>query len=71
MNSSLTAPIRDFTRLALKGVAQVTVPLKARFVIGCPNFADPGTLAKEIEAAGFDFRVLPGGHGRHRFPRHA
>ena len=44
---------KDFTRLALKAVAQVTAPLKARFVIG-PNFVAPGTLAKEIEAAGFE-----------------
>ena len=44
---------KDFTRLALKAVVQVTTPPKARFVVG-PNFADPGTLAKEIEAAGFE-----------------
>jgi spore coat polysaccharide biosynthesis protein SpsF len=44
---------KDFTRLALKAVAQVTAPLKARFVIG-PNFADPNALANQIEAAGFE-----------------
>jgi spore coat polysaccharide biosynthesis protein SpsF len=42
---------RDFTRLALQALMAVTTPLQARFVIG-PNFADPGALAKEIEAAG-------------------
>jgi spore coat polysaccharide biosynthesis protein SpsF len=44
---------KDFTRLALKAVVQVIAPLKARFVIG-PNFASPGALANEIEAAGFE-----------------
>ena len=43
----------DFTRLALQAVQQMTTPPKARFVVG-PNFADPGTLAREIEAAGFE-----------------
>jgi spore coat polysaccharide biosynthesis protein SpsF len=44
---------KDFTRLALQAVAQVTAPLKARFVIG-PNFADPGVLTHDIETAGFE-----------------
>jgi spore coat polysaccharide biosynthesis protein SpsF len=44
---------KDFTRLALKAVARVTAPLKARFVIG-PNFVDPDALANEIEAAEFE-----------------
>jgi spore coat polysaccharide biosynthesis protein SpsF len=44
---------KDFTRLALQAVRQMSTPPKARFVIG-PNFADPGALANEIEAAGFE-----------------
>ena len=44
---------KDFTRLALQAVRQMTTPPKARFVIG-PNFAEPDALAKEIEAAGFE-----------------
>jgi len=44
---------KDFTRLALRALMGVTTPLQARFVIG-PNFVDPGALAKEIEAAGFE-----------------
>ena len=44
---------KDFTRLALKAVAQLTRPVNVRFVIG-PNFADASALANEIEAAGFE-----------------
>ncbi len=44
---------KDFTRLALKAVARGTTPLRARFVMG-PDFADPGALARKIEAAGFE-----------------
>ena len=44
---------KDFTRLALKAVRRVATPLQARFVIGL-GFVDPGALAKEIEAAGFE-----------------
>src|SRR5258705_7664626 len=44
---------KDFTRLALRAVRQMITPPKARFVIG-PNFADPGALANEIKAAGFE-----------------
>jgi spore coat polysaccharide biosynthesis protein SpsF len=44
---------KDFTRLALKAVAQITTPVKARFVIG-PDFAEPRALVNEIEAKGFE-----------------
>ena len=44
---------KDFTRLALQALMGATPPLQARFVIG-PNFVDPGALAKEIGAAGFE-----------------
>jgi spore coat polysaccharide biosynthesis protein SpsF len=44
---------KDFTRLALKAVAQMTTPVRARFVIG-PDFAGASALAHEIEAAGFE-----------------
>jgi spore coat polysaccharide biosynthesis protein SpsF len=44
---------KDFTRLALKAVAKLATPVKARFVIG-PDFAEPRALANEIEAAGFE-----------------
>ncbi len=50
---------KDFTRLALQALSQVSAPFRARFVIG-PSFRDADALRREIEARGYE--LVPPGH---------
>jgi spore coat polysaccharide biosynthesis protein SpsF len=49
----------DLTRLAACGLAKITVPFAARFVIG-PGFRNPARLAREIEAMRPNFETVQG-----------
>lgn len=49
----------DLTRLAACGLAKITVPFGARFVIG-PGFRNPARLAREIEAMRPNFETVQG-----------
>jgi spore coat polysaccharide biosynthesis protein SpsF len=49
----------DLTRLAARGLAKITVPFRARFIIG-PGFRGAPALAREIEAMNPGFEVVQG-----------
>jgi len=49
----------DLTRLAACGLAKITVPFGARFVIG-PGFRNPSRLAREIESMRPNFETVQG-----------
>jgi spore coat polysaccharide biosynthesis protein SpsF len=49
----------DMTRLAACGLAKITIPFGARFVIG-PGFRNPARLAREIEAMRPNFETVQG-----------
>jgi len=49
----------DLTRIAACGLAKITLPFGARFVIG-PGFRNPARLAREIEAMSPNFETVQG-----------
>jgi spore coat polysaccharide biosynthesis protein SpsF len=49
----------DMTRLAACGLAKITIPFGARFVIG-PGFRNPARLAREIESMRPNFETVQG-----------
>ena len=49
----------DLTRLVACGLAKITIPFGARFVIG-PGFRNPARLAREIEAMRPNFETVQG-----------
>ncbi len=49
----------DLTRIAACGLAKITMPFGARFVIG-PGFRNPARLAREIEAMSPNFETVQG-----------
>jgi len=49
----------DLTRLAACGLAKITIPFGARFVIG-PGFRNPSRLAREIESMRPNFETVQG-----------
>jgi spore coat polysaccharide biosynthesis protein SpsF len=49
----------DLTRLAACGLAKITIPFGARFVIG-PGFRNPARLAREIESMRPNFETVQG-----------
>ncbi len=49
----------DLTRLAACGLAKITIPFGARFVIG-PGFRNPARMAREIEAMRPNFEAVQG-----------
>jgi len=49
----------DLTRLAARGLAKITVPFQARFIIG-PGFRGAPALSREIEGMSPAFEVVQG-----------
>jgi spore coat polysaccharide biosynthesis protein SpsF len=49
----------DLTRLAARGLAKITAPFRARFIIG-PGFRGAPALSREIEAMNPGFEVVQG-----------
>jgi spore coat polysaccharide biosynthesis protein SpsF len=49
----------DLTRLAARGLAKITAPFRARFIIG-PGFRGAPALSREIEAMSPGFEVVQG-----------